>query len=96
MIVNYVQTEVLSVSTGAAASSTFTNANHEQILAVVSSSAFHAKVTPTGVTAAATTSDAYFPANVIHYFPIPATGSLSVRGTATTSAWVSQVTVVND
>lgn len=96
MIVNYVATEKLSVSTGASASPSFSDSRTDMLLAVVSPSAFHAVVVPVGDSLDATTNDAYFPANTVHYFPIPANSTLSVLGTATTNAWVSKVTVVND
>lgn len=98
MIVNYVATEKLAVSTGAAATSSYSNDKQEMLLAVISSSAFHALVSPlvNDAPVDATTNNAYFPANTIHFFPVPVNARLSVRGTASTDAWVSKVTVVND
>ena len=96
MIVNYVQTEKLAVSTGGAVESTITNANYDLTLAVVSSAPFHALVIPDGVVAAVTTDSAYFPANTVHFLPLPANGVLHVLGTATTNLWVSSVTIAGD
>ena len=91
MILNYIRTEKLAVATGAASDSTFTNADRPITLAVVSSAAFHVSIGDAG---SATTSKAYFPANQIHVFTVPAGKTLSLRGTSSTDAWVSEVSIV--
>lgn len=90
MLFNVLRTEKLSVGTGAAADSTYTNANRPIVLAVSSTAGFHATVTTAG---AATTNAMYYPGETIHFFELPAGKTFSVRGTSTTSLWVSEVAI---
>ncbi len=87
---NVVRTEKLTVGTGAAADTTFTNASHPIVLAVSSTIGLHVTV---GAAGAATTNAMYFPGETIHLFEIPAGSILSIRGTGSASAWVSEVTI---
>lgn len=94
MILNYIRTEKLAVGTGAAADSTFTNAARPIVVAAVSSAPFHASIASTA--ASATSSKAYFPANQIHLFEVPAGQIISFRGTSSTDLWVSEVTILEE
>jgi hypothetical protein len=96
MIVNYIQTEKLAVSTASGTESTLGNPDYDLTLAIVSGSPFHLRITPEGGAVEATSDDAYFPANTIHYFTLPGGGSFSIRGTSTTNVWASVVTIVSD
>lgn len=86
----YSRTERLTISTSAAASSTITS-DRPITLAVVGNVAFHVLIAPSADSPEAATTDAYFPANEVYLFPLPAGSEISIRAATNGFAWVSEV-----
>ncbi len=91
-MLTYIQTEKLTVSTGAPANSTIANAARPILLAVSSDVAFHALIDLSTASPAADTNAPYFPTGNVYVFTLPAGAEISIRGAAAGSAWVSEVT----
>lgn len=87
----YLRTEKLSVGTAGAANSTIV-APRPITLAVSSDVAFHAVIGLSDDNPTADNADPYFPPGDIYVFKLPAHSEISIRGVASGSAWVSEVT----